>query len=461
MAYVRQRGNQLAIVQGERDPKSGRVEQKILFTFYSKAEVKETLGRAKASGKTFFQSLLEDEYPGIKFNWKVIYRDIEKSQEILPEVYQHGAVRLRERFHGDLCTLTRQLILTDPQELDSAAQLIREYQHELKYLGDLIQWRLDCREQEPSEWNVDDAFHWRFTLRGGTVPPEIEEEVAEFYEQGEYDRAEAVFRLFIDCFDGYAEGYNYLGLIALKKDKVDEAINHFRKTIELGRKLFPKRISKESYWNDHATRPYMRGLKNLTYALIQAGQYDEALELCERLTKECGDDISASSFRSSVYLNTKRWHEASEAAMHLHRVAATESFVAAFAFFEMNSKEDALTAFLHGALNHPRMARLLVGIKMPAPTNGDDVEGHNSGIYLIKQIGNYLKDKNRLSLKFFKRVVMNPKIVGLLDEMAAITKHWENDRSGADRSAYNRMQLMKTPEFAREKAGEFDLLLAA
>jgi len=37
MAYVRKRGNQVVIVQGKRDKSTGKVEQRILFTLYSKA----------------------------------------------------------------------------------------------------------------------------------------------------------------------------------------------------------------------------------------------------------------------------------------------------------------------------------------------------------------------------------------------------------------------------------------
>ncbi len=39
MAYVRQRGNQLAIVHGVRDPETKKVEQQILFTIYSSAPI--------------------------------------------------------------------------------------------------------------------------------------------------------------------------------------------------------------------------------------------------------------------------------------------------------------------------------------------------------------------------------------------------------------------------------------
>ncbi len=38
MAYVRKKGNQLAIVHGERAAGSGEVVQNTLFTFFSKAE---------------------------------------------------------------------------------------------------------------------------------------------------------------------------------------------------------------------------------------------------------------------------------------------------------------------------------------------------------------------------------------------------------------------------------------
>jgi hypothetical protein len=56
--------------------------------------------------------------------------------------------------------------MIDPQELFSAAQLIQENQHELEYLSELIQWRLDMRRQEQNEWNTDNQFYWRNLLQG-------------------------------------------------------------------------------------------------------------------------------------------------------------------------------------------------------------------------------------------------------------------------------------------------------
>ena len=64
MAYLRRRGNQLAIVHGEREPGTGKVQQQILFTLYSKAEAREALGRGQEpQGAERFRRLLEREYP--------------------------------------------------------------------------------------------------------------------------------------------------------------------------------------------------------------------------------------------------------------------------------------------------------------------------------------------------------------------------------------------------------------
>ncbi len=455
MAYLRERGNQLAIVHGERDPETGKVSQRILFTLYSKAEALEALGRREGTSAEQFRLLLERQHPDIKFNWKDIRKGMLKHLDLLPDLYEYRAVRLRGRFRKDLCAFTRQLILADPQDLASAAQLIQEHRHELEYLADLIHWRLKLREQEQNEWNVDNVFYWRFALHGCEVPPDAEEDAAGFYERGEYERGEAVFRLLIDCFDGYAEGYNYLGLIALQQNRLDEAIAHFEKTIELGRRLFPERIKKKDYWSDHSTRPYMRGLRNLTLTLNQAGRYDEALALCARLEQECGDDITVLSFHSAIYLNTGRWQLAADAALRLHRLYASESLTAGFALFELGRPAEAFAFFLHGALNHPRAARMLIRVKLGTPKTHQEKEDYNRGVEFCRQLRGFLTGQSRSSRRFFERLVRDPRVAPLLSEIeAAVERRYEQQSTG-EREAVDRINRMRTAEFAREKAGEF------
>ena len=452
MAYVRRRGNQLAIVQGEREPGTGKVQQRILFTLYSKAEALEAVGRGTKGGAERFRHLLQREHPEVKFNWKGIRRALEKDLDVLPERYTYRPERLRGRFRADLCAFARQLILADPQDLMSAAHLIQEQHHELEYLADLIHWRLKLRDQKESKWNADNAFYWRFTLQGRDVPSDTEEHAAGFYERGEYERAEAVFRLLVDCFDGYAEGYNYLGLIALEQRKLDEALALFQKTAELGRKLFPARVSKKRYWRDHATRPYMRALRNSVLTLNEAGRFDEAMALCDRLDDECGDEITTAWHRAVIYLNTGKWQQAAEAAQRLTGLYPEANLIAGFALYELGRIDQVLSAFLHGALNHPYGARILLGERTPAPKSSDHARDHNTGVSLRRALHAYLDGQSRASKRFFRVLVRAPRVVGLLDEIVAVVQRRTAQHPTGEREAFDRMTLMHSPEFAQLQA---------
>jgi tetratricopeptide (TPR) repeat protein len=460
MPYVRTRGNQLAIVHGEREPGSGKVRQRILFTVYSKAEALEILGRGSPRGGSRFRDLLQQQFPELKFSWKRIDRDIEKNLAALPERYEYDSARLAHRFRKDLCAFTHQLIQADPQELLPAAHVIQQHRHELEYLADLIHWRLKLRDQKPTEWNTDNPFYWRFALQGRDVPPDTEEHAAGFYERQEYEKAEAIFRLLIDCFSEYADGYNYLGLIAYQQRKLDQAVSHFEKTMELGRKLFPARIAKKWYWRDHHTRPYMRGLRNLAMTLNEAARFDQALKLCDRLVDECGDDFTAANYQADIFLNTGKWQPAAEAA---HRAGGElnppEGFVEAFALFELGQTGNALAAFLGAALHYPQAARMLVGLRTPAPKSSEEARDHNTGVSMLRSLHAYLKTHSRRSKTFFSSVVHDPRVVQLLDESIAVVRRWHEDRSG-DRSAFDRMKLIQSREFARSEANKLrDLLV--
>jgi tetratricopeptide (TPR) repeat protein len=286
------------------------------------------------------------------------------------------------------------------------------------------------------------------------VPPDTEEHAAGFYERQEYEKAEAVFRLLIDCFGGYADGYNYLGLIAYQQHKLDLAASHFEKTMELGRKLFPARMAKKWYWRDHKTRPYMRGLRNLTMTLNEAGRFEEALNLCDRLADECGDDFTATNFRADMFLNTRKWEAAAEAA---HKVSGelnpSEGFVEAFARFELGQAEEALAVFMAAALHYPRAARLIAGLRLPVPKSSDEARDHNIGVSLLRSLHAYLKTQPRRSKRFFTSLVHDPRVVRLLNESIGAVRRWQEDRSG-DRTAFDRMKLMQSREFARSEANK-------
>lgn len=450
MAYVRRRGNQLAIVHGRRDPKTGKVEQQVLFTLFSRAEALAALGTRKDGNSEYFQSLLEDQFPNIKFNWKAISSAIVANLDHLPDLCEYRQLRVEDTFRKDLCAFLRQIAAADPQTLHSAAILLQENRSELGFLIELIQWRLKTCNQEKGVWKTDTPFYWRFAFQKTEVPPDVEEQASELYEQGEYERARSIFVLLTDAFKDYAEGYNYLGLICLRSGDLKGAISWFEKTVEVGRRLFPKRMKKESYWRDHSTRPYMRGLRNLTLTLNLAARFDEALKGCERLEKECGDVFSAEAHRASIYLNTRRWREALKSSRGLLGMTPSESFTAAFASFELGEAVSAKSFFLHGLLNLPISAHMLIGEKYPKPKSHEEIEDHKNGFETLSALSCYLRGQRRKTKAFFKNLARHSKIIALHEERKEVTKRWLDNRGSTDRVAQSRMMEMLRPEFARE-----------
>ncbi len=458
MAYVRKRGKQLLIVQGHRDSQTGKVGQQTLFTIYSKAEALQILGQGNGGKALQFSQLIEHQYPTTKFNWSQLHEGIKDNLDVLPDLYEYKEERLRSQFRKDLCTFARQLMLADPQDLLSAGNLIEDHSPELEYLAELIRWRLDRCKQEPSEWNADNPFFWRFALQGTGVPPDIEEHVAGFYERGDYDRAEVLFRFLADCFDGYAEGYNYLGLISLHRERLDEAVERFRRAMELGRKLFPKRMARSRYWSDLSTRPYIRAMRNMTLTLNRAGRYEESLEYCGYLEQECGEKISPLAYRASIYLNTGRWAEAADSAHRLHGLDASQSLVTAFALFELGQTEDAMSSFLHGALNYPLAAKILAGIRTPSPKNHEQARDHNAGVGISRDLEGYFRQRGRRAKRYFKEFLNRSYVNALLSEIDDVKRKWHDQRRTGDREAFHRMTQMQKPQFARHELEQLSRL---
>ncbi len=453
MAYVRRKGNQLAIVHGERNPGTGKVEQQVLFTLYSKVEALMAIGRSSNVNRAAhnFRSLLEHEYPGIRIDWDKIRQGIENNINHLPELYQYRPARLIDQFRKDLEGFARQLVLADPQNLESSATLITTHRHELEFLNELIRWRLDNSEHKKSKWTQDNPFYWRFALRGTAVPPETEERAAGYYFRGEFLKAEAVFRLLIDSFKDYADGHNYLGLIALDRNRLPEAVDHFRNAMEVGRRLFPKRLAKKYYWQQHATRPYIRGLRNLALTLNRAGEYIEALDACEKLEHECGDELAAAEYRAAIYLNTGRWEMTLASSEQLGQGINPEAgFIGGLAAAELRKHKRAVELFLSAALHSPRAARILAGVHTSDPTDYHNAESHSSGVHLLRDIHEYLARHRSAGKRFYQKFMDQPLTLSILDEMDTVDNRWHKPHTGGKRKDFDRMHEMQSDHFIKD-----------
>lgn len=446
MAYVRKRGNHLAIVHGSRDPETKKVDQQVLFTIHSRAEAREVLGEGDQGMQFYLRQSLEERHPHIRFDWKRIDSGIKKNMDALPDSHDYREDRIRATFREDLARFIRRMAQTDPQMLHSSFLLIDEHRHELEFLVRLIDWNLSLPVQEPDRWNRDNPFFWRAVLQDGRTPGDVEEMATGYYERGEYDKARAVFQILIEAFDDYAEGHNYLGLIALEEGELETAIARFKETMEVGRRLFPRRIARGRWWTDLDTRPYMRGLRNLALAYNQAGRYEEALAACDQLEQQCGDDGSAAAHRATAFLCQGMWEQARDAARYLYAINPDEDLIAALAAFELGQRDIARAWFVHAALNAPRAVAVVLGKRMPRSTKYLGVPDRSSGGHMARAIRGFLDSRSPASRQFFGRLWKETE--PLREELAEVTGRWHEDRKGEDRTAYRRMSRMRTPEFA-------------
>lgn len=445
MAYVRTHGNQLELVHGARDPETKQVRQCVLFTFHSKHEALDAIGEGKPGVDHAFQHFCEDTYPDIRFDWPTITRKLRDLLPLLPDRPEDGRQRLDEAFQASLFAFTRQLALTNPH-LDPDGQAVLRHHHPmLRILADLIHQRIG-----PDLAMAPDMppMPWTMRLNRRHVPPDIEELAVSHWERRDLDRAEAAFSLLVNAFEDYAEGHNYLGLIALERDQLEDAIAHFRKTMEVGRKRFPKRLAKRHYWSHLETRPYMRGLRNLALTLNRVGSFDEALALCDRLDDECGDTVTADCFRAMIRFNLGQPLEAYLKARSLKELFPDMSFIAALALFAMDRRDDAARHFAHATLNHPRAAQMLFGKNhLPRPQDNDEIADHNAGVTMRRNLTHGLSRLSRATRAHFRDMLDSEAIASNVETLRRATCNWHTSRGG-DRRDFDTMHRMTSFEFA-------------
>jgi tetratricopeptide (TPR) repeat protein len=442
LPFLRARGHQLAILHGTRAPDTSAVDQKTLFTFYSRAEAEAAIGTRSQELK----ALLEERHPQVRFDWPALRKAIGEQLHALPETYDY-AERSRGRFEDGLRAFTRELLIADPRMRPRAGPLVEAHRHELQLLAWLIGWRLQTASERDDRFTAFDEFHWRFDAPADGVSPDAEEHAAALYERGRYDEAAAAFRLFVACFPDYAEGHHYLGLIALEQDRLDDAIAAFRATVTIGRKLFPKRIPKDAWWSDLATRPYMCGLRSLAGTLDRAGHHDEALEVCARLERECYDDLSADAYRATIYMNLGRFAEAGERAGRLVGLWPSECFIAGFALAEARDPR-AQALLVRAVLHHPRAALAITGGRVPAARNHEEWRDDEVGRTLLRGLAAWLRSGRRPGLRLLRQILKAEPTKRALAELQDAVAGWRRN----ERAGFERMTELREPAFAETLA---------
>jgi len=459
MPYVRTHGNQIAIVHGEREKESGNVQQRSLFTLYSKKEAAAAVGDGDPRDSTYFQRLVEEANPQLRFNWKQLNKEIRLRINILPDIYPLREAHGERSFDASLCEFVRQLVISDPLNSKVGRETLKQHQAELSTLQKIISLLQEemnlCVERDPSPFDLDDAFSWRYELQSHQMPIGMEEFAEGLYREGNYVEAKSLFSLLTRCFPQYAEGYNYLGLIALNENEPKEAVAYFRDTIKFGRNLFARKVAKSDYWSDLKTRPYMRGLMNLALALNASGQFKETLRVCDQLIDECGrsHEDSGWAHKAAAYLNLEDWENAIEKALKLAKVAPDEGFILGYALFEIGRYQDCLGWFLHASLNSPHSAHLLTDKSKARPKTTLEVEDHNGGIMMLRSLPRFFQLQSKASRKFFRKFIENEQVQELLSEVVACNQTHFERKADTDRKYFDRWHELQDLAFARKQAG--------
>ncbi|MFW7378406.1 MAG: hypothetical protein ACOH5I_06350 [Oligoflexus sp.] len=279
------------------------------------------------------------------------------------------------------------------------------------------------------------------------IDPQVEYLAEELFRSKNFASAEAAFHLLCNSFPNYAEGYNYLGLIYLKRSLPMEAVASFRKAVEVGRKLFPKRLAKSQYWLDLRTRPYIRGLSNLCLSLIRAGLYEEALDCCDLLEKECQETARASYYRSCIYLNLREWQCAEIAAVA--NSEALEHVLIAFAQFEQGKFQTARVNFIYALSNHPFAVLELMAERGLQRSSFFEEEDFEQGRESALNIAHYLARHSRKSRDFFKKIMANPVIRHHLDNLITCSRnHFKHDDGLAHKDNFTLWKTLKSYDHA-------------
>ena len=197
----------------------------------------------------------------------------------------------------------------------------------------------------------------------------------------------------------------------------------------------------------------MRGLRNLALALNHAGRPADALAVCDRLETECHDRMSAEAHRATAFLLLGRWAKARAAARSNHQIAPSESLLMAFAEYELGCIEEADARLLHATLNAPHTVAVVLGVRMASPATGEEARDHNHGVTLLDTLRGYLLKRGAPARKHLAARFRSELFTRLRDELAVVERRWHERRSAEDRTDYDRMHVMKSPDFARRALG--------
>ena len=95
-------------------------------------------------------------------------------------------------------------------------------------------------------------------------------------------------------------------------------------------------------------------------------------------------------------------------------------------------------------------ARILIDEPTRSPKGYDESMDHNAGVALSRLLPTYRR--RQPSRRFFRALLRDARVSRLLEEIGEVEERWRRQHPTGEREAFDRMMLMRAPEFARAEA---------
>ncbi len=421
VAYVRRRGKQLLIVAGERHPTSRKVEQRILSTFYSRAEALEMLGRgADPASAARFERLVEERCPALRFDWDALRSAVAAEIDHLPATYESRSEAPTARLEAEVLALVR-AIHRAPRHASagSTGGSVEESRAALEYLAEVIADRL----APDAATTAQGPFSWRFAEGPSPAPHEAHAHLVGLWAGGEPERAERGLRVLVAAYPGHTEGHSALGRLALDRGDLPRAETHLRRAVDLGRAALPKVVPRRPAPRTDRALAHARDLGLLAQALVRAARHSEAEATAAELADR-GDDRAASLYRAAVAIHRAEWGAAADLCTAHLALSAAHRVINAFAQHELGEPKAGLTALLYAAFSAPRAARLAAGLTVSPARLDLEAEEQAIGVEVSALLDGYLTARGVEARERFARVILDPQVAKLVSSVTQLRRAW-------------------------------------
>jgi len=98
--------------------------------------------------------------------------------------------------------------------------------------------------------------------------------------------------------------------------------------------------------------------------------------------------------------------------------------VLAFAHAEQGDRDESLVAFLHGIIQQPRTAHMLLALDTDRPEETDEILDHNAGVDVLLRLGAYFEQMSPEVEDWFTSILEAPLVRAMIDEYLEVRRKW-------------------------------------